>query len=263
MNVYTIIYLNNCAVHALQRGNLKEAVSLLRIAITDLMQEFGLRAADGESHESFPASEYNESAASIVSASSMETDLDESCSSCSAGEVAEDDDEDDDDEFDKEIVSVPIWSSSSSFNPTQNDDLIFMYTRALALCPCEQNKELLSGVVLYNMALASHARAIQRGRSSLLEVALKFYSLAVTVVRSRKHDLTGSDHWVLLAALVNMTQIHLTRFNSKEFNKCLDITRNLLLILDSTARAMDEEDFAFFCTNATFQIGGFTVAPAA
>jgi hypothetical protein len=64
------------------------------------------------------------------------------------------------------VLSFHVRTSSLS----QDTPLILNYSRALSIANAVEDKELLTSVVLYNMALVNHCRAIELGISCLLSI---------------------------------------------------------------------------------------------
>jgi hypothetical protein len=151
------------------------------------------------------------------------------------------------------IFSAPIWSEETS-TQQQDKTSIFMYSQALILADDEDHcKELLIGVVFYNMALVNHARAIETGKASLLTAALNFYGMAVAVTQSRNGGVTASDYWLLLAVSNNMAHIYLSQACSERLCQCLENIRSLLAT-NIAEEVVDASDFYFFVANALLQI---------
>jgi hypothetical protein len=266
MNSFQVIKINNSAVAAMQQGRAKESIELLGEAIANLKDHFYINI----SPLSFPSSRETPlphrrrelPRARSVSDSSIETQSDlSSSSSSSSSSLYLDDDELDDFcamEIDAKqdqpsLVSVPIHAKK------EDDALILLYNRAIVVFPSEQDKDLLAGVALYNMALVNHCRAIERGASSLLTIALKIYEMAAAIVKDSK-DQSGIGDLLELAVYNNMAQIHSIRFSTEDMLECLNKTRT------SLAAATDEslvDDYDFFFINTMLQIEELTVAPAA
>ena len=66
------------------------------------------------------------------------------------------------------ILSVPFGAPFS-----HNDGLVLNYNKALMVLHNLNDLEVLLSVVLYNMAIVNHGRAIELGISALLTNALK------------------------------------------------------------------------------------------
>jgi hypothetical protein len=157
------------------------------------------------------------------------------------------------------ILSVPLWTEDS-FAQKHDSSLIFVYAQALVLAPVDHRRRVLIGVVLYNMALANHVRAIEKEKSGLLMAALKFYGMAEAIVRGQP-DVDASGHWLLLALYNNMAQIYMSYSSSEKLHQCLGII-DYLLAADKIEQVLDADDYAFFLTNAMLQLR-VVAAPAA
>jgi hypothetical protein len=238
MSIRKIIDLNNGAVSALQQGRHKEAVGLLRTAITDLKRRFVLPTSNASS------------LALIVSSDGKDKD-----GHSSPIKVDQKQDK-------HSIFSVPIWSEETCTRQ-QDKTSIFMYSQALILADDDHCKELLIGVVFYNMALVNHARAIETEKASLLTAALNFYGVAVAVTQpqSRNGDVRAPDYWLLLALYSNMAHIHLSRVCYEKLCQCLGYIRSLLAA-DIAEQVVDADDYYFFVANSLLEIRVHS-APAA
>jgi hypothetical protein len=242
MNSSKIIDLNNNAVDVLRQGRHKQATDLLRRAIADLKTHFVVHNQE-------------------VGASESSVNMQLAASSSSTSASFNDDDDGDNSSFidvdqrqgKRAILSVPLWTKESVARK-HDKSLIFVYAQALMLADIEHRREVLIGVVLYNMALANHARAIETKKSALLAVALKFYGMAVAIVQGQyDDDVKSSSHWLLLALYNNMAQIHLTYASSEKLRKCL-WNIDTLLAADRIEQVVDDDDYAFFSTNAMLQL---------
>jgi hypothetical protein len=248
MNTRKLIDLNNSAVTALQQGRHNQATDLLRAAIRDLKDHLIVRSFSSETVLPNPSIVMQSDAPSSATlASSIGTDDDEHSSRIEVDQK-------------QVIFGVPLWSEDS-FPRRQDETSIFMYAQALVLAHTDHCKELLAGVLFYNMALANHVRSIERNKASLLTAALKFYGLAVAVTKSRNGDFTASDDWLLLALYNNMAQIHLSRASSEKLCQCLG---NIRTLLDAArvAQAVDLDEYCFFITNNWLELR-VVAAPAA
>jgi hypothetical protein len=274
MNSFQAIRMNNSAVAALQEGRAKESIELLREAITNLKDHFIL----SRSPLSFPSSggtplsqrrrELPRAVSDVSNVSSIETqsDLSSSLSSSSLHFNDEEDDclsatEIDAQENQASLLSVPVHAKiSSHFSAKEDDALVLLYDRAIIVLPSDQDKELLTGVALYNMALVNHCRAIERGTSSLLTVALKIYRMAAAIMKESQ-DQNGTGDLLQLAVYNNMAQIYSTRFATEDMFECLDVTRTFLAT--ATDESLFDHDYNFFFMNTMLQIEELILAPAA
>jgi hypothetical protein len=267
MNSFQVIKINNSAVAAMQQGRAKESIELLREAIASLKDHFlPNRSPLVSSSRGTPLPHRRRERPRVVSDSSIETPSDLSSSLSSLSFNDEDDDyfsamKIDAKQDQPSLLSVPIYAKTSSHFSTKEDDaVILVYNRAIIVCPDEQDKELLTGVALYNMALVNHCRAIERGTSNLLTVALKIYEMAAAIINDSKIQ-SGTGDLLQLALYNNMAQIHTTNFDTREMFTCLDKTRTFLAA--TTDESLHYDDYKFFFMNTMIQIEELTLAPAA
>jgi hypothetical protein len=270
MNSFEVIKINNSAVTAMQQGRAKESVELLREAVRNLKDHFVL----GGSPLSSPSSggtPLPQRRPRLVSDASIETqsDLNSSSSSSSLHFNDEEDDcfsamEIDAKQKQPSLLSVPVHAKISSHFSTKEDDaLVLLYNRAIIVFPSEQDKELLAGVVLYNMALVNHCRAIERCTSSLLTVALNIYEMAAATMQ-KSMDQRGAGDLLQMAIYNNMAQIHSIRFSTEDMFECLNNTRIFLAAAAATDESLvDDDDSNFFFMNTMLQAEKLTLAPAA
>jgi hypothetical protein len=231
MNSSKVIDLNNNAVGFLRQGKHKQATDLLRTAIA------GLKDCFADSSES-----------------SVKMQPDDDDDNSSLMDV-------DQNQGKPAILSVPLWTEES-FAQKQDKSLIFVYAQALVLAPIDHRRRVLIGAVLYNMGLANHARAIEKEKSALLMVALKFYSMAVAIVRGQNDDdVKESSYWLLLALYNNMAQIYMSYSSSEKLSQCLGNIEGLLAA-DRIEQVIDVDDYAFFLTNAMLQLNVVAAAAA-
>jgi hypothetical protein len=268
MNYLQVIETNNSAVVAMQQGRAKESIDLLREAIANLKDHF----LPSRSPLSFPSTRGTplphrwREQPHAGSDSSIETQS--GLSSCSSS-LSLNDEEDDcfsamkinAKQDQPSLLSVPVCAKTSSHFSTKEDDaLVLLYNRAIIVLPGAQDRELLIGVALYNMALVNHRRAIERGTSNLLTVALKIYEMAAAIIEDSNIQ-SGTGYLLQLAVFNNMAQIHSIRFATEEMFECLDETKTFL------AAAADErlldDDYNIFFMNNIIQKEELILAPAA
>jgi hypothetical protein len=230
--------LNKRAVTSLLSGKPKKALALLSTATTILKDHVAADARKApcfrsSSATSFPVcnDEGNES-----SSATMEMNIEQDQPS---------------------VISVNVQTSSLS----QDAPLILNYSRCLIVVDGVEDKELLTSVVLYNMALVNHCRAIELGISSLLSIALNLYKIAASVLESSS-DIDASNELVLLALYNNMAQIHAYQWSSQEVRECIDKIRMLLSTVSSES-FIDQADFHLFSVNTMLHVEDMNLAPAA
>jgi hypothetical protein len=139
------------------------------------------------------------------------------------------------------ILSVPLWTDAF-FAQSKDETLVFMYGRAFVLAPTKHSKDRLTGVVLFNMALVMHARAIECGRTTLLSPALKLYGKAAAAIQNY-NAANACDYWILLALYNSMAQIYLSRSRSRSQELCTCLSNiDALLVSESIANVVDDDD---------------------
>jgi hypothetical protein len=254
-----VVALNNSAVAYLLSGRPKRALALLSKATTILKDHFAdteapcPRSSPSRGHQ-LPRFVYASSPqhqSNLSSSSSSRTCNGEGDGNSSAMEMDVEQDQ-------PSVLSFQVRTSSLS----QDVPLILNYSRALTVCEDVEDKDLLTGVVLYNMALVNHCRAIQLGISSLLSIALNLYKIAATVLERNTGDVDASNELVLLALYNNMAQIHACQWSSQDVRVCIDKIRMLLSTV-SAESFIDEEDFHFFSVNTLLHVEDMNLAPAA
>jgi hypothetical protein len=266
MSASEVVALNNSAVASLLSGRPKNAVVLLSKATAILKDNFAETKApcsrSSSNHEvpqrpprqiELPrfiskSSPPHESNLSLSTSSPACNDEGDEYSSAIKIKVERDQ---------PSVLSCQVRPSSLS----QDVPLILNYSRALTIVDDVQDKDLLTGVVLYNLALVNYCRWIELGISSLLSIALNLYKIAATVLE-RSRDVDASNELVLLALYNNMAQIHAYQWSSSEVRVCIDNIRMLLTTV-SAESFIDQEDFHFFSVNTMLHVEDMNLAPAA
>lgn len=123
---------------------------------------------------------------------------------------------------------------------------------------------IIPAVLLYNMGLCHHRKAIREGSTKVLQIASRCYSHAMSLLETLCDELGDSD-MVLLAALANnMAQISSTLFETKN---TIGFQRMLDEIIECTDMEYIEEEEAqlFFSMNLLMatELHLHGVAPAA
>jgi hypothetical protein len=269
-----IVDLNNSAVAFLQEERPKQAIDLLRVAVTNLAKD--------QYSVCRPDASFQQSCESVgprrrlVSECSIDADSEDAANESAVSSLPSNEDEVDDDcsqymDFDQEhvkpsVLGVPIFEVLVSRPQTKDNSLLSLYNHALLVSLNEQDQELISAVVLYNMALVNHCRAIERGISSLLQIALELYEMALGIV-SQDQECTQSQHehnLLYMAILNNMAKIHADLFAVDEMRHCINSLRKILSVLHHEGCCcIDESDFTFFFMNAMLNLEDPFLAPAA
>ena len=233
--------LNNSAIAYLQTGRADEAMMLLQIALANLRDQFvERRDRDGEGPcEDKPIEEDD------VDQSMDSEDKLEPCSK-QASSISV-------------FGSVPFWIQ-------QDASFLTLYDRALLVdtdIPCEDD-ELLSAVILFNMALLHHSAGLQCGKSDFLERASRLYQIALNILQ-KQHD-PNANYLLLMALFNNIAHIDSHLFRMEDMKDSLEQMRNILTAddIDDEDLPIEEDDYVIFFMNAMFgKEKEFTVAPAA
>lgn len=245
---------NNIAVCALQQGRPDIAFELLSTTLASLKDHFAKRQQGV----------LQESTTPITLLPTPTHRLPRCVSDSSIGRESDRCDDEYDDEYMQEdeepelpsVVSVPSGVISS-----HNNGLVLNFSKALMVLRNLNDLEALASVVLYNMALVNHGRAIERGSSTPLASALKFYKMATSVIKSKKVIDSASD-FVLLLCCHNMAHIYSSQFCPTEMRDCFG-TSHFLLAQKSTQQFLDEEDMSFFSMSTLLETADIRLAPAA
>lgn len=235
--------LNNSAIMYLQAGKSHEAMELLQIALSKLRDQF---------------------------MESEESDWDEHCESDEPTQESNDGTDDQRMKCDQESAEGPskalnVFSSIPVWMPQDTSFLIF-YDRALLVdtnTPCHDS-ELLSAVILFNMALLHHSRGVSYCKTDSLELASRLYRIALDILQ-KEVDL-GANYLLLMAIYNNMAHIDSHLFRVEEMKKSLEEIRTILMsdVIDSDDASLDEDDYAIFFMNSMFgSEKELAVAPAA
>eukprot|EP00977_Amphora_coffeiformis_P002359 scaffold443_cov177-Amphora_coffeaeformis.AAC.6 len=151
-----------------------------------------------------------------------------------------------------ECVSASTIVESSPHNSFEVYQSAFSFPTTKSLSAYQSE---ISVILFYNLALAHHLAGLSgvfhhesEGRDAHLRQALKFYKLAMTVVKSNPaQNIDGSCYAMVLGSIVNMGHIFTHFWNTQEANACSRHLHNLLHSSPAVA-AISEEDGDFFFT---------------
>jgi hypothetical protein len=281
MNVPCPIDLNNVAVGKLQEEKPDEAIHLLRNALADIKNQFAERAIIS------PSCKTSQQVSSV-------SGFDDRCErgrqflSSQPGtsfyfqgydeqeqhEESPSFDSNDEDcehmvDIDGSICtpflqSIVILSDAALHRSKDFDQaIVALYDRAFFIANDENaDKESLSSVLLYNMALVNHLSGIEKGDQTYLTTAFKLYQMSLEI--AIQNDIFPSDADVLIMALYNnMAHIHSHQFSIAEARSAMD-EMNLVLEDEHTSSLINEDDYALFCLNVmVFEELKLNSAPAA
>lgn len=140
-----------------------------------------------------------------------------------------------------------------------SDAFLLLYDRAFCLPLDETRERVVSSVILYNCALASHISGVLRGNSTNLTNALKLYKYAYRILQQRRAEEADSTELLLLALYNNMGHASYQLFHLEEavhYVKCL---REQMGLSDSENAGailptIEDEDYDFFCFNVAIRV---------
>jgi hypothetical protein len=244
-----LIDMNNMSVGAMQQGRPKRALFLLATALACIKDHFARRQQE----------ESNTNETGETSAASLRRQLPRFVSDSSVGAKSEW--PGGDVQQDKERAESSVFSAPSGVISSYNYGLVLNYNKALMVLHSLDDLEVLTGVVLYNMAIVKHGQAMEKGSSTILTAALMLYKTATHVIK-RKQDIDIVSDFVLLVAYHNMAHIYVSHFCPEELRGCFDATRFLLAQV-STRRFLDRDDMQFFSNSAFLAVKDIRFAPAA
>ena len=162
---------------------------------------------------------------------------------------------------------APLGSSSCSSPFPQAEAFHTIYDRALFVCNSEQDDELLSASILFNMALLHHLRGLEQNKSVNLSKASRLYETGLLILERCAFDSVAcpSLNLLRLALLNNSIQIHLLEFDRDGVDECLFYMQSILD--DAIMKNLEHdnhEDFSFFFSSAMMSSPDvLNLAPAA
>jgi len=260
-----LINMNNAALGALQLGRPKQALDILSMALASLKDHFGKEGHQEVAQESTIPTHLTTPTPPTTTETPSPRRQHPRCASGSSIGAKPDCKENKRsltvEEDEGSVVPPSIFSVAFGALSSHNDGLVLNYNKALMVLHSLNDLEVLTSVVLYNMATINHARAIERGSSTLLTNALKAYKMATDVIKIRDGIDRASD-FVLLLSYHNMAHIYSSRFCPEEMRGCFDATR-FLLTKESIQRFLDEDDRHFFSLSFMLKVEDISLAPAA
>jgi tetratricopeptide (TPR) repeat protein len=232
--------LNNSAIMYLQAGRSQEAMELLQIALSKLRDEL-LESPDSELEDSCEEADQTHG--------TKEEDVYMKCEQ----------------EFAEPCTKSINLFSSIPFLMQHDTSFLKLYDRALLVdtsCSCLDH-ELLSAVILFNMALLHHSRGIACCKTDCLIRASHLYQIALDILQRR---LDCSMNYLLLMAIFNnLAHIDSHLFRIEEMRSSLEEIRTILMseVIDEEF-SLNEDDYSIFFMNAMFgNEKELSVAPAA
>lgn len=242
MNFQEEIAMNNNAVALLQEGNTKEAIVVFKYALRRMREHFATASLIESEHQAC-----NPVLGDIAA-------LDLSFSSIDTGCIEDDDD-------DKCSSEKPLFRAIPvlGFLQPSHETCTAIYDHALQISHEENDRDILTSVILFNLGLIYHSKGIYDCRSRCLSRALSFYQKAFQVLGSEKEAQLGL---LLLAIFNNTAHIFSYLFQLDEMHQCLQCMRDILADLEDID---SDTNLEFFYLNAIVYGARdlFSLAPAA
>jgi hypothetical protein len=131
---------------------------------------------------------------------------------------------------------------------SSNDSgLLCVYDRAIVVSYQEDDSEVMSAVIMYNMALLSHSRGLQLSRFKCLLRATKLYRMAISILM-RRESIRSSVSILFLALFNNLAHVYSYTYEVHKMNECLECMRQTLSAFDHTAE--ESEKYSVFFANS-------------
>jgi tetratricopeptide (TPR) repeat protein len=167
------------------------------------------------------------------------------------------------------IVSVPddldLTASPSNFFSVYNRAFVFREDTASTFEWLLRRQSILPAVLLYNIALIYHRRALQQVQANEYHRALHFYKLSLNVVEDHLNaGLHSSDYCLLKLALYNNIGYLASHFCNE--NETIIFGGRMLATFASVdcTRLLSKEEYVFFYMNLLFLLNRHPLcAPAA
>ena len=127
-----------------------------------------------------------------------------------------------------------------------SDFALFLYPISLqASVPCSKVKKTLLLIVLFNLAICNHRKAIESGKEGKrLRKALKLYELAYAIQMQEAIDMTLTATMIIMS---NVGHIHKVLGNDDDATQCFQhLLSTLMFLVEAGERHMVSEFDGFF-----------------
>lgn len=166
------------------------------------------------------------------------------------------------------LKGVPLPQQASTVDSRSCSEESFIFYRRAFTIESYLNPSVCStaftAVLLYNSGLAHHTLALQEDSSDELKSALRFYKMALKVIRSSMPRTMKEDFYVVVLALLNnMGHVWCHFCEAIEAQSCRQQLDNLLEIFLPGIMSDDDADFFYFEKMYRQQGYIYCAAPAA
>jgi hypothetical protein len=152
-----------------------------------------------------------------------------------------------------ESVSIdhPQSNSETNYLSTSPDNCFQFYSRAFVPTPSSVNGEevndcAMTAILLYNMALTYHSKAVRTGATKELYRALKLYRMSFDVLRENSDISCDMVDLLLLALINNMGFIYSHFYDWDEMKKSQEVLYSLFMASCDLSSSLEAEDCVFF-----------------
>jgi hypothetical protein len=231
-----IIQRNNTAVQSLKEGRCSDASVALKLALLHLQAAFRSASIDEASMVGF--SKENDVCHHVQETDLLDTNVTDAGLAPQAAHLDLD----------------------ANMNIDASDAYLVLFDRAFYLPPHESRERVISTVLLYNCALASHISGVLRGNSQSVYDALRMYKFACRILLEIADvDDANSTELLRLALYNNMGHVsfQLCQLADADYYvKCLRQEMGVTDddILGAALPTISDDDYDFFCANVTIRV---------
>jgi hypothetical protein len=161
----------------------------------------------------------------------------------------------------------PHSSAETDYLSTSPDNSFPFYNRYFVLTSSSVNEKVhdsvMTAILLYNMALTYHKKALRSSTTKELYRALKLYRMSFDVLQDSNISCDMGVDLLLLALINNMGFIHSEFYDWDEMMNSHEVLHSLFMATCDISSSLEAEDCIFFSyvLSAHYQIS--SVSPAA
>jgi tetratricopeptide (TPR) repeat protein len=258
----SIVHWNTKAIALAQQNSNDEAIKGFRRALACLFRIVGTKKDSNVHHRTTCTAKKMYTGTELMDTSeSMQTTIVESVSKVESVSIVE-------------IASIvesisidhPQSNAETNYLSTSPDNAFQFYNRAFALTSSSIKEEVhdsvMAAILLYNMALAYHSKAMRTCATKELYRALKLYRMSFDVLQDNSKISCDMVNLLLLALINNMGFIHSHIYDWDEMKNSYEVLHSLFMATCDISNNLEAEDCMFFSyVLSPLQIS--SVAPAA
>lgn len=164
-------------------------------------------------------------------------------------------------------IDYPQSHTETNYVSTSPDNSFKFYNKAFVPTSFSANEEahdsVMTSILLYNMALTYHIKAVQTGATKALYSALKLYRMSFDVVQGNSDFSCDMRDLLLLALINNMGFIHSHFYDWDKMKNSQEVLHSLFMAACDISTNLETEDCIFFSyvLSPHYQIS--SVSPAA